>query len=173
MKTLFPLTLKSAVTRLSLKVCNKWRKTHMYVVSGSRQRTIMLMEEDWRLGTSPSITHGDLAPDKISSTKLKRVSAADTTTEVQSDWEVKENNMCPLLERSQRSTEQHQAVTKITETVTMQHKYSTPIYHWPQENCCLWLCGDTKSPNFTLKASMDNYNIQKFKELYRAYLCVS
>lgn len=61
----------------------------MYVVSGSRQRTIMLMEEDRRLGTSPNITQGDLAPDKISSTKLKRVSVADTMTEVQSDWDVK------------------------------------------------------------------------------------
>lgn len=47
----------------------------MYVVSGSRQRMIMLMEEDRRLGMSPNITHGDLAPDKMSSTKLKRVSA--------------------------------------------------------------------------------------------------
>lgn len=65
----------------------------MYVVSGSRQRTIMLMEEDSRLGTSPNITHGDLAPDKMSSTKLKRVSVADTTTEVQADWELKENNV--------------------------------------------------------------------------------
>lgn len=46
----------------------------MYVVSGSRQRMIMLMEEDRRLGMSPNITHGDLAPDKMSSTKLKRVS---------------------------------------------------------------------------------------------------
>lgn len=52
----------------------------MYVVSGSRQRTIMLMEEDRRLGTSPNITQGDLAPDKMSSTKLKRVSVAHTTT---------------------------------------------------------------------------------------------
>lgn len=164
MKTLFPLILKSAVTRLSLKVCNIWRKTHMYVVSGSRQRTIMLMEEDRRLGTSPNITHGDLAPDKISSTKLKRVSVADMT-KVQSDWEVKENKVCPLLGRRQGSTEQHQAVTKITKTVTMQQKYSTQIYHWPQENCCSWLCEDIRSPNFILKASMDNYNIQKFKEL--------
>lgn len=49
----------------------------MYVVSGSRQRMIMLMEEDRRLGMSPNITHGDLAPDKMSSTKLKRVSAAE------------------------------------------------------------------------------------------------
>lgn len=48
--------------------------TYMYVVSGSRQRMIMLMEEDRRLGMSPNITHGDLAPDKMSSTKLKRVS---------------------------------------------------------------------------------------------------
>lgn len=56
------------------------RPTHMYVVSGSRQRTIMLMEGDRRLGTSPSITHGDLAPDKMSSTKLSRVSAEDTST---------------------------------------------------------------------------------------------
>lgn len=46
----------------------------MYVVSGSRQRTIMLMDEDRRLGMSPNITHGDLAPDRMSSTKLKRVS---------------------------------------------------------------------------------------------------
>lgn len=46
----------------------------MYVVSGSRQRTIMLMDEDSRLGMSPSITQGDLAPDRMSSTKLKRVS---------------------------------------------------------------------------------------------------
>lgn len=49
----------------------------MYVVSGSRQRTIMLTEEDRRLGMSPNITHGDLAPDKMSSTKLRSVSAAD------------------------------------------------------------------------------------------------
>lgn len=48
----------------------------MYVVSGSRQRMIMLMEEDRRLGMSPNITHGDLAPDRMSSTKLNRVSAA-------------------------------------------------------------------------------------------------
>lgn len=54
----------------------KERTTHMYVVSGSRQRTIMLMEEDRRLGTSPSITQGDLAPDRMSSTKLRRVSVA-------------------------------------------------------------------------------------------------
>lgn len=49
----------------------------MYVVSGSRQRMIMLIEEDRRLGISPNITHGDLAPDKMSSTKLKRVSVTE------------------------------------------------------------------------------------------------
>lgn len=49
----------------------------MYVVSGSRQRTIMLMDEDRRLGMSPNITHGDLAPDRMSSTKLKRVSGGE------------------------------------------------------------------------------------------------
>lgn len=81
------------------------RITHMYVVSGSRQRTIMLMEEDRRLGTSPSITHGDLAPDKMSSTKLKRVSAADTMREVQPEWEAKENYACPLVGRRQESTD--------------------------------------------------------------------
>lgn len=56
------------------------RLTYMYVVSGSRQRMIMLMEEDRRLGMSPNITHGDLAPDKMSSTKLKRVSVAERKT---------------------------------------------------------------------------------------------
>lgn len=35
---------------------------------------IILIEDDRRLGMSPSITHGDLAPDKMSSTKLRRVS---------------------------------------------------------------------------------------------------
>ena len=58
----------------------KKRVTYMYVVSGSRQRMIMLMEEDRRLGMSPNITHGDLAPDKMSSTKLKRVSVVKRKT---------------------------------------------------------------------------------------------
>lgn len=35
---------------------------------------IMLTEEVRRSGISPSITHGDLAPDRISSTKLNIVS---------------------------------------------------------------------------------------------------
>lgn len=48
---------------------------------------IMLMEEDRRLGTSPNITQGDLAPDKMSSTKLKRVSVAHTTT-AGGQWEL-------------------------------------------------------------------------------------
>lgn len=52
----------------------------MYVVSGSRQRTIRLMDEDKRLGMSPSITQGDLAPDKMSSTKLSSVSAPQSQT---------------------------------------------------------------------------------------------
>lgn len=52
----------------------------MYVVSGSRQRMIILTEVERRLGMSPNITHGDLAPDKISSTKLRRVSAAERKT---------------------------------------------------------------------------------------------
>lgn len=47
--------------------------TYMYVVSGSRQRMINGMEERGS-GMSPSITHGDLAPDMISSTKLNMVS---------------------------------------------------------------------------------------------------
>lgn len=51
--------------------------TYMYVVSGSRQRTIMLMDEDSRLGMSPNITHGDLAPDRMSSTKLRSVSVGE------------------------------------------------------------------------------------------------
>lgn len=54
----------------------KNRATYMYVVSGSKQRMIMLMEEDRRLGMSPNITHGDLAPDRMSSTKLRRVSVS-------------------------------------------------------------------------------------------------
>lgn len=54
--------------------------TYMYVVSGSRQRMIMLIEDDRRFGMSPSITHGDLAPDRMSSTKLRRVSTATTKT---------------------------------------------------------------------------------------------
>lgn len=37
---------------------------------------IILTEVDSRLGMSPNITHGDLAPDRMSSTKLRRVSAA-------------------------------------------------------------------------------------------------
>lgn len=47
--------------------------THMYVVSGSRQRMISEIDErgSWM---SPSITHGDLAPDMMSSTKLNIVS---------------------------------------------------------------------------------------------------
>lgn len=57
------------------------RGTYIYVVSGSRQRMIMLMEEDRRLGMSPNITHGDLAPDKMSSTKLKRVSVEERETD--------------------------------------------------------------------------------------------
>lgn len=55
----------------------KMMQPYMYVVSGSRQRTIMLMDEDSRLGMSPSITHGDLAPDRMSSTKLRRVSGEE------------------------------------------------------------------------------------------------
>lgn len=55
----------------------------MYVVSGSRQRTIMLMDEDRRLGMSPNITHGDLAPDRMSSTKLKRVSGGGDSRTLQ------------------------------------------------------------------------------------------
>lgn len=51
----------------------------MYVASGSKQRMIILMEEDSRLGTSPNITHGDRAPDRMSSTKLSRVSATRQT----------------------------------------------------------------------------------------------
>lgn len=47
--------------------------TYMYVVSGSRQRMIMETEVKGS-GMSPSITHGDLAPDKMSSTKLSMVS---------------------------------------------------------------------------------------------------
>lgn len=45
----------------------------MYVVSGSRQRMISEIDErgSWM---SPSITHGDLAPDMMSSTKLNIVS---------------------------------------------------------------------------------------------------
>ncbi|TNN77315.1 hypothetical protein EYF80_012429 [Liparis tanakae] len=39
------------------------------------QRMIMLMDEDRMLGMSPNITHGDLAPDRMSSTKLKREDA--------------------------------------------------------------------------------------------------
>lgn len=54
--------------------------TYMYVVSGSKQRMIMLMEEDRRLGMSPNITHGDLAPDRMSSTKLRRVSVTKRKT---------------------------------------------------------------------------------------------
>ena len=45
----------------------------MYVVSGSRQRMIMAIDVKGS-GMSPSITHGDLAPDKMSSTKLSMVS---------------------------------------------------------------------------------------------------
>ena len=58
----------------------KKRATYMYVVSGSKQRMIMLMEEDRRLGMSPNITHGDLAPDRMSSTKLRRVSVTKRKT---------------------------------------------------------------------------------------------
>lgn len=45
----------------------------MYVVSGSRHRMISEIDErgSWM---SPSITHGDLAPDMMSSTKLNIVS---------------------------------------------------------------------------------------------------
>lgn len=38
---------------------------------------IMLTEMERRFGMSPNITHGDLAPDMMSSTKLRRVSATD------------------------------------------------------------------------------------------------
>jgi len=48
-------------------------ETHMYVVSGSRQRMISEIDERGS-GMSPSITHGDLAPDMMSSTKLNTVS---------------------------------------------------------------------------------------------------
>lgn len=37
----------------------------------------MLTEMERRFGMSPNITHGDLAPDMMSSTKLRRVSATD------------------------------------------------------------------------------------------------
>lgn len=79
------MTLRKASVYFSSRV-EHGVSTHMYVASGSRQRMIRLMEEDSRFGMSPSITHGDLAPDRMSSTKLKRVSVEQRMNGLMPSW---------------------------------------------------------------------------------------